>query len=97
VGLTTLTRKKEKCREASKKFIRILWRRPRPKLGRGAKERKKERKNKYTDTIYNDKRLEASLCTKQLNLQQVSFIAVIGSTVKFMAYAHWKPVTTHVA
>jgi hypothetical protein len=26
------------------KFSRILWRRPRPKLGCGAKERKKERK-----------------------------------------------------
>jgi hypothetical protein len=33
--------KKENCREASKKFSRILWRRPRPKLSCGAKERKK--------------------------------------------------------
>jgi hypothetical protein len=41
VGLTTLPCKKNCC-EASKKFSRILWRRPRPKLGCGAKERKKE-------------------------------------------------------
>jgi hypothetical protein len=31
--------------EASKKFSRILWRRPRPKLGCGAKER---RRRSYT-------------------------------------------------
>jgi hypothetical protein len=42
VRLTTLPCKKENCREASKKFSRILRRRPRPKLGCGAKERKKE-------------------------------------------------------
>jgi hypothetical protein len=42
VGLTILPCKKEKCCEASKKFSRILWRRPRPKLGCGAKERKEE-------------------------------------------------------
>jgi len=42
VGLTTLPCKKENCWEASKKLNRILWRRPRPKLGCGAKERKKE-------------------------------------------------------
>jgi hypothetical protein len=41
VGLTTLPCKKENCWEASKKFSRILWRRPRPKLGRGAKERRR--------------------------------------------------------
>jgi hypothetical protein len=41
VGLTTLPCKKENCREASKKFSRILWRRPRPGLGCGANERKK--------------------------------------------------------
>jgi len=28
--------------KSSKKFSRILWRRPRPKLGCGAKERKKK-------------------------------------------------------
>jgi hypothetical protein len=44
VGLTTLPCKKENCWEASKKFSRILWRRPRPRLGCGAKERKKERR-----------------------------------------------------
>jgi hypothetical protein len=38
VGLTTLPCKKENCGEASKKFSRILRRRPRPKLGCGAKE-----------------------------------------------------------
>jgi hypothetical protein len=32
--------------EDSKKFSRILWRRPRPRMGCGAKERKKERKKK---------------------------------------------------
>jgi len=42
VGLTTLPCKKENCWEASKKFSRILWRRPRPKLGCGAKERWKK-------------------------------------------------------
>jgi hypothetical protein len=41
VGLTTLLCKKENCWEASKKFSRILWRRPRPKLDCGAKERRK--------------------------------------------------------
>jgi hypothetical protein len=45
VGLTTLPCKKENCCEASKKFSRIL-RRPRPKLGCGAKERKKKKKKK---------------------------------------------------
>jgi hypothetical protein len=40
VWLTTLPCKKENCSEASKKFSRILWRRPRPKLGCGAKERR---------------------------------------------------------
>jgi hypothetical protein len=43
VGLTTLPYKKENW-EASKKFSRILWRRPRPKLGCGAKERRRRRK-----------------------------------------------------
>jgi hypothetical protein len=43
VGITTLPCKRENCCEASKKFSRILWRKPRPKLGCGAKERKKER------------------------------------------------------
>jgi hypothetical protein len=42
VGLTTLSCKNENCWEASKKFSRILWRRPRPTLGYGAKEKKKE-------------------------------------------------------
>jgi hypothetical protein len=41
VGLTTLPCKKENCLEASKKFSRILRRRLRPKLGCGAKERRK--------------------------------------------------------
>jgi hypothetical protein len=36
----TLPCKKENCWEASKKFSRILWRRPRPKLGSEAKERR---------------------------------------------------------
>jgi hypothetical protein len=44
VGLTTLPCKKENCWEASKKFSRILWRRPRPKLGFGAKERRRKRR-----------------------------------------------------
>jgi hypothetical protein len=44
VGLTTLPCKKENCSEASTKFSRILWRRPRPKLDCGAKEGRKERK-----------------------------------------------------
>jgi hypothetical protein len=38
----TLPCKKENCQEASKKFSQILRRRPRPKLGCGAKERKEE-------------------------------------------------------
>jgi hypothetical protein len=42
VELTILPCKKENCSEASKKFSRILWRRPRPKLGCGAKERGKK-------------------------------------------------------
>jgi hypothetical protein len=42
MGLTTLPCKQENCWEASKKFSRILWRRPRPKLGCGAKERERE-------------------------------------------------------
>jgi hypothetical protein len=44
VGLTTLPCKKENCGEASKKFSRILWRRPRVKLSCGAKERKRRRR-----------------------------------------------------
>jgi hypothetical protein len=47
VGLTTLPCKKENCREASKKFSQILWRRPRPKLGCGAKERRRRRRRSY--------------------------------------------------
>jgi hypothetical protein len=43
VGLTTLPCKKENCREVSTKFSRILWRRPRPKLGCGAEERRRRR------------------------------------------------------
>jgi hypothetical protein len=39
VGLTIIPCKKENCSEASKKFSRILRRRPRPKLCCGAKER----------------------------------------------------------
>jgi len=39
VGLTNLPCKNENCWEASKKFSRIMWRRPRPKLGCGAKGR----------------------------------------------------------
>jgi hypothetical protein len=42
VGLTILPCKKGNCREASKKFSRILWRRSRPKLGCGTKERRKK-------------------------------------------------------
>jgi len=41
VGLTNLPCKNENCWEASKKFSRIMWRRPRPKLGCGAKERRR--------------------------------------------------------
>jgi len=41
VGLTTLPCKKENCWEASKKLNRILWRRPRPTLGCGAKNRRR--------------------------------------------------------
>jgi hypothetical protein len=41
VGLTTLPCKKENSLEASKKSSRILRRKPRPKLGCGAKERRK--------------------------------------------------------
>jgi hypothetical protein len=37
-GANNPTLWKENCWEASKKFSRILWRRPRPKLGCGAKE-----------------------------------------------------------
>jgi hypothetical protein len=37
-GANNPTLKEENCWEASKKFSRILWRRPRPKLGCGAKE-----------------------------------------------------------
>jgi hypothetical protein len=44
VGLTNLPCKKENCCEASKKFSRILWRRPRHKLGCGAKERRRRRR-----------------------------------------------------
>jgi hypothetical protein len=40
MGLTTLPCKKENCREASKKFSLILWR-TRPKLGCGAKKRRR--------------------------------------------------------
>jgi hypothetical protein len=43
VGLTTLPCKKENCLEASKKFSQIFWRKPRPKLGCGAKERRRRR------------------------------------------------------
>jgi predicted ABC-class ATPase len=39
MGLKTLPCKKENCSEASTKFSQILWRRPRPKVGYGAKER----------------------------------------------------------
>jgi hypothetical protein len=46
VGLTNLPCKKENCREASKKFNRILRRRPRPKLDCGAKERRRRRRRK---------------------------------------------------
>jgi hypothetical protein len=42
VGITTVPCKKENFREASKKFIRILRRRPRPTLGCGAKEKRKK-------------------------------------------------------
>jgi hypothetical protein len=41
-GLTTLRYKKENYWKASKKFSRILWRRPRPKLGYGAKEEEED-------------------------------------------------------
>jgi hypothetical protein len=44
VGLTTLPCKKENCKEAFKKFCWILRRRPRPKLGYGAKERRIKKK-----------------------------------------------------
>jgi hypothetical protein len=42
VGLTTVPCKKENYLDASKKFSLILRRRPRPKLGCGAKERRKK-------------------------------------------------------
>jgi hypothetical protein len=47
VGLTTLSCKKENCLEASKNFSWILWRRPRPKLGCGAKERRRRRRRRH--------------------------------------------------
>jgi hypothetical protein len=43
VGLTTLPCKGENCLEASKKFSLILWRRPSPKLGCGAKRRERDK------------------------------------------------------
>jgi hypothetical protein len=54
VGLTTLPCKEEHCSEASKKFSRTLWRRPRPKLGCGTKEIKKKKKINY---IYSDHKM----------------------------------------
>jgi hypothetical protein len=57
VGLTTLPCKKENCWEASKKFSRILRRRPRPKLGCGAKERRRmhyETRNFVSSQNYSD-------------------------------------------
>jgi hypothetical protein len=54
VGLTTLPCKKENCCEASKKFSLILWRRPRPKLGCGAKERRRRTYNIYYNFIVTD-------------------------------------------
>jgi hypothetical protein len=41
VGLKTLPSEKENGRDASKKFSRSLWRRPRPKLVCRAKERRR--------------------------------------------------------
>jgi hypothetical protein len=49
VGLKTLPCKKENCREASEKFSRILWRRPRAKLGCGAKDRGRRGILRYKD------------------------------------------------
>jgi hypothetical protein len=46
MGLTSLPCKKENCCEASKKFNRILRRRPRDRLGCGAKERRRRRRRR---------------------------------------------------
>jgi hypothetical protein len=51
VGLKTLPCKKENCREDSKKFSRILWRRPRLKLSCGAKEKRRKKVRKKVDKI----------------------------------------------
>jgi hypothetical protein len=40
VGLTTLPCKKKIVEKPPRKFSRILWKRPRPKLGCAAKERR---------------------------------------------------------
>jgi hypothetical protein len=55
VELTTLPCKKENYWESSKKFSRILWRRPRLKLGCGGKERRRRRRRRiqpYANEIW---------------------------------------------
>jgi hypothetical protein len=51
LGLTTLPCKKRKLLETSKKFSRILRRRPRPTLGCGAKERRKKERKIFGERI----------------------------------------------
>jgi hypothetical protein len=48
VGLTTLLCKKEIVEKPPRNSAGLLWRRPRPKLGCGAKERRTRRYNKVT-------------------------------------------------
>jgi hypothetical protein len=49
MGLTILPCKRENVEKPSKKFSRILWRRPRPKLSCGAKERRRSDKSRGRD------------------------------------------------
>jgi hypothetical protein len=90
VGLTTLPCKKENW-EASKKFSRILRSRPRPKLGCGAKERRK--KEGFLDLVYEGVsksfrtgRLERELQMVQLSATTCSYISILWvSLVSFAA------------
>jgi hypothetical protein len=76
-GATTLPCIKENCCEASKKFSRILWRRPRPKLGCGAKERRRRRRRRRR--ALSGAQVPRVDPTSQVNISIILLLLIVGN------------------
>jgi hypothetical protein len=90
VGLTTLHCIKEDCWESSKKFSRILRRRPRPKLGCGAKERRRRRRRRRRSTFFLwwTGKCNVVIINKYFNSFNTVYLQKTPGKMQWLFYAH---------